>query len=337
MIRWRQFKSLPKEPDLTLFRIISPTLLLLASLTLLPMAAWSQATISPDTAVTVEMLESRIQEIGASKDPEGESLLEFYHKAISLIEQQRTYEVATQEFIKARELVPQQSAELRKQLAKLETRAPRELPDSLSGSALPELEQQLLSDKADMSGLTGTLARLEASLEKQAQRPQQARNQLSEGRKNQAHVQESLKSLTAEGQSQRLVEARRWSLEYELRALNAEIEMLNQELLSQPMRVELLGAQRDTATLELSRKLNFVALLETLVTEKRLSEAVSAKEAADETERQSFGKHALVQEIARKNTELGDELNSLATALENITTEENEAAVKAKRVSANFR
>jgi potassium efflux system protein len=64
---------------------------------------------------------------------------------------------------------------------------------------------------------------------------------------------------------------------------------------------------------------------------------VSAKEAADETERQSFGKHPQVQEIARKNTELSDELNSLATALENITKEENEAAVQVKRVSANFR
>ena len=337
MLRWRQFKSLPKESDLTLFRIISPALLLFANLTLLPFAAWSQEVVSPDTAVTTEMLENRVHEVEASKDPEGEPLLEFYRRSISLIEQRRTYEATTQDFIKSRELAPQQSAKLRGQLAELETRAPQKIPDSSAHSALPELEQQLLSVKADVSGLAGTLAGLEASLEKQAQRPQQAREQLSGGRRRQADVQESLKSVTAEDQGPRLVEARRWALEHEMRALGAEMEMLDQELLSQPMRIELLGAQRDKATLELSRKLNFVELLESLVTEKRLSEAVSAKEAADETERQSFGKHALVQEIARKNTGLGDELNDLATALEDITRNENEAAVQAKRVGANFR
>ena len=115
------------------------------------------------------------------------------------------------------------------------------------------------------------------------------------------------------------------------------MEMLNQELLSHPFRIELLGVQRDKATLELNRKLDFVDQLEALVTERRLSEAVSARVAADETERQSFGKHVLVQEFASRNTELGDELEQLATELENIIQEENEAAVKAKRVGANFR
>jgi potassium efflux system protein len=322
---------------LTLFRTVLRVLPLLAGLALLPLAAWSQAVISPDTAVTVEMLESRIQENEASKDPEGESLLEFYRKSISLIEQRRTYEVSTRKFIKARELAPQQSARLRDQLAKLETTEAQKLPASLSRKGLPELSQQLLSEKADVSGLTGTLAGLEASLEQQAQRPQQAREQLNEGRKRQVKIQEGLKALTIEGVSPRLVEARRWALEHEMRALNAETEMLNQELLSQPMRIELLGAQRDKATLELSRELNFVALLESLVTERRLSDAASAKEAADESERKSFGKHPRVQELARQNTELGDQLNILATALENITKEENEVAVQAKRVSANFR
>ena len=43
------------------------------------------------------------------------------------------------------------------------------------------------------------------------------------------------------GQPPRLTEARRWALELEASALGAEIEMLGQELFSQPMRIELLG------------------------------------------------------------------------------------------------
>jgi len=320
-----------------LIRKIPRALLLLAALALLPLQAWSQADIATDTAATAEMLESRIKEIEASSDPDGAPLLDFYHKSISLIEQRRNYEESTQKFIQARELAPKQSAQIRNQLEKLEASVIAKLPESLSRKALPELEQQLLGEKANLAGFTRTLAGLEASLEAQAQRPQQVRDRLNEGKRSQTQAREDLKSLTVEGQSPRLSEARRWSLEHELRTLNAETEMLNQELLSQPMRVELLGAQRDMATLKLSRELNFVALLESLVTERRLSDAETAKEAADETARQTFGKHPLVQDIATKNTELGDQLNNLAAALENIIGEENKAAVQAKRVSDNFR
>ena len=318
-------------------RTILRVLPLLASLALLPLDAWSQAAISPDAAATAEMLQSRVQEIETSKDPARTPLLEFYRKSIGLIEQRRNHEAATLEFIKARELAPRQSAGLREQLVKLETREPEKLSDSQVREALPKLAQQLLSAKADLAGLAGTLAELEASLETQAQRPQQVRERLNEIRKRQVQVQESLKSLTADGITPRLTEARRWAFEHEQRALNAETEMLNRELLSQPMRIELLGVRRDTATLKYSRKLNFVQQLEALVTERRLSEAEMAKEAADETARQAFGKHSLVQEIAGKNTQLGDQLNSLAAALESITREESKAAVQAKRVADNFR
>ena len=264
-------------------------------------------------------------------------LLEFYRKSIGLIAQRRNHETATQEFIKARELAPQQSAKLREKLVKLEIREPEKFSDSLVRETLPKLAQQLLSAKADLAGLAGTLAELEASLETQAQRPQQVRERLNEIRKRQVQVQEGLKSLTADGTTPRLTEARRWAFEHEQRALNAETEMLNRELLSQPMRIELLGVRRDTATLKYSRKLNFVQQLEALVTERRLSEAETAKQEADETARQAFGKHPLLQELAGKNTHLGDELNDLAAALEKITEEENKSAVQAKRVADNFR
>jgi hypothetical protein len=51
------------------------------------------------------------------------------------------------------------------------------------------------------------------------------------------------------GELPRLFEAQRWALEFETKALGFEIEMLNQELLSQPMRIQLIATQRDLATL----------------------------------------------------------------------------------------
>ena len=264
-------------------------------------------------------------------------LLDLYRRTISLAEQQNTYEVATREFVDARESAPRQSTSLRKQLEQLETRAPQKLPDSFLRRPLPQLEQQLLSEKADLSGLSTALAELEVLLETQSQRSQQARDRLNEIGRRQPEIADALQAPSPEGELPRLAEARRWSLQQEARTLGAEIEMLNQELLSQPMRLEWLGVQRDKATLELSRQLQYAELLESLVVERRLSDAETVKEETEETERQAFGKHPLLQEIAQNNTQLSNELNELAVGLEDIAAEENSAASQARRIADNFR
>ena len=313
---------------------------MLACLSLLPSTAQGQAVVSPEAGVTVELLESRAQELEASAELDEkikQALLDYYRKTISLIEQQQSYEAATEEFIQAREAAPQQSAGLREQLEKLEASALQKLPDSLSRKPLPVLEQQLLSEKSDLSGLSNSLAELEVMLEAQTQRSQRARERLNQAKQRQLEVAEALQSPTPDEQLPRITEARRWSLEQEGRTLGTEIEMLEQELLSQPMRIELLGAQRDKATLELNRQSNYVDLFEVLVTERRLSEAETVKEETEETEREAFGKHALLQQMAQNNTKLSEELNQLVAEMENISAEEKIAASRAKRIADNFR
>lgn len=302
--------------------------------------AQAQGPISAETGTIVELVESRIKETEASGELDEESrktLLDLYRKTISLIEQRQSYETATNEFARALETAPQQSAALRQQLEDLETTALQQLPDELLRRPLPQLEQQLLSEKANLTGLSSSLAEIEVSLETQTQRSQQARELLNEARQRQSEITADLQLPPPEGQLPRLVEARRWSLEQEAGALGARIEMLNQELLSQPMRMELLGVQRDKTTLELNRQVNYIELLSSLVTERRLIAAETVQEETEETERQAFGKHELLQEIAQSNTQLSAELNQLVTELESANAEENIAASRARRITDNFR
>jgi potassium efflux system protein len=300
----------------------------------------AQSAISVETDTSVEILEDRLKEVDASTELDENSkqaLIDVYRKTISLIEQRQSFEAATDEFAKARESAPKQSAVLRKQLEMLESSAFQKLPDSLSRKALPQLEQQLLSEKADQSGLSTSLAELEVLLETQKQRAQQARERLNDARQRQTEITDTLQVPLSEEQLPLLAEAQRWSLEQETGTLGAEVEMLNQELLSHPMRIELQGAQRDKATLELNRQLKYVELLEVLVADRRVSEAETVKEETEETERQAFGKHQLLQDIAQKNTQLSEELNQLVGELENVAAEEGIAASKAKRIADNFR
>ena len=57
-----------------------------------------------------------------------------------------------------------------------------------------------------------------------------------------------------EGESPALAEARRLASETRSQALTAEIRMLDLELLSQPMRIELLKAQRDRTRHSVNRQ-----------------------------------------------------------------------------------
>jgi potassium efflux system protein len=323
-----------------IFRKILSVFLLLAGVGLLSAVAVAQTVVSPSSGVTVEVLENRIQEIEASSELDEANktaVLDSYRKAISLVEQRRSYEDSTAGFVKARESAPKESAALREQLEKLETKTPEKPPESLLRQELSVLQQQLLTEKADLTGLKTRLTALEATLANQTQRSQLARDRLNEAKIIRPKIADALQAPAPVGQPPRLTEARRWALELEASALGAEIEMLDQELLSQPMRVELLGVQRDKALLELKRQQDYVELLESAVVERRQRDAKTVKEATEETERQAFGKHALLQEIAQRNTQLSDELNKLVVELEETAAEENIAASQAKRINDNYR
>ena len=126
-----------------------------------PALLYAQQAAQTEPELTTELLQNRVQEVESSSEIVGadrEALLDFYRKSISLIEQRQEYQAATKKFAAARESAPRETTRLRAQLKALESREAPKLPDSLSRKALPELEQQLLSEKADLAGLAARSA-----------------------------------------------------------------------------------------------------------------------------------------------------------------------------------
>ena len=313
---------------------------LTAFLVLLPTLVLAQSAVAPDAGVTPEILEGRIQEVEASSaldEANKTILLDLYRKSLGFISQRNSYEAGAVEFSAMREQAPKQSLALREEIAKIESLEPPQVPGKLGEEGLAQLEQALLAQKSTQSGLRTTLTEIEALLEAQSQRAARVRERLEEARHRQAQITQSINTPAAPGQSQRVTEARQWADQSEMRALVAEIEMLNQELLSQPMRIELYSAQRDKAALEWNRQQFLVMQISELVGARRVSEAETAKLEAEETERQSFGKHPLVQDLARRNTELSQELESLAALVEEVRSDEAVVTDQVKRFSNNYR
>ncbi|MCG6891319.1 MAG: mechanosensitive ion channel [Gammaproteobacteria bacterium] len=325
---------------MSIYRNHVATLILLLCVCFTPTHGHAQSVVVPEAGITTELLNGRIQEVEASAaldDASKSVLLDLYRKSLGLINQRQSYEASTLDFAEIREAAPKQASALRAQLEQLEMRAPPALPDTLKKKSLSQLEQLLLSEKAYLSGLRNTLGEAGALLEAQSLRSQQVRARLEQIQQRQAEITREIKVAGTSAQAQRLAEARLWALQLETRALAAETDMLNQELLSQPMRIELYSVRRAKASREWDRQQRYVDMIGALVGERRVSDAETAKKAAEEAERQTFGKHQLVQEIAQNNTRLTEDLNQLAAQVDKIRADESVVTDQTKRFSSNFR
>ena len=90
-------------------------------------------------------------------------------------------------------------------------------------------------------------------------------------------IANALKAPPPSDQAPSLTEARKRMLELRRKAQSEEIHMLDQELLSQGVRVELLRAQQEWTAEAVSNVRARVHLLQELVNQRRLAEAEKAK------------------------------------------------------------
>ena len=181
------------------------------------------------------------------------------------------------------------------------------------------------------------LADLEKQLAAEAERPTAVRKQLTEAKRRQDELAAELKLPAPEGEPASVVEARRWRLDTQGLALSNEIRMLDEELLSRPVRVALLEAQRDRTANSVEWLLARVKLLENTVSERRRAEAEESEAEAEEAKREALGKHPLVQRLAAENAALSEEFTALAVELERVSGEDQGAIKEAKRIADDLR
>ncbi len=293
----------------------------------------------PDT-VTRETLQANIREIKASNDLNDsarEKLIVLYRSALAYLEQAGSYATATREFRESRESAPRKARKIRVELEKQQQSGGNPDVGVTDNSPLTEIEQALLKDKSDLDTADALLSDLQDRLLAQADRPNLARQRLEDVKQRMEQIADEIRQAAASNESPQLTEARQWSLQSEGMALSAEAKMLDQELLSAPMRLELLEAERDSAKNNLKRMRTRVRVLENLLSGRRLAEAHQARTATEKTKLESMGKHPLVRKMARMNAELSEDIGSLATSIEQANAEDDRATSQAEQLDDEFR
>ena len=97
--------------------------------------------------------------------------------------------------------------------------------------------------KADLAAVDARRADFAKRLDEEAARPALIRERLIEAKTQQEVVSAQLELPPPAEERPTRAEARSWELKARYDALSAEIKMLDQELLSQPVRVDLLKAK----------------------------------------------------------------------------------------------
>ena len=291
-------------------------------------------------SVTPELIKAKIDEAGASgkEDPATTKLIEHYRKALTFLESENVGRASAAAFSRARQEAPKEVSKLRAKLTEMDAKpsVAASLPVT-EQSPLPEVERYLLSEKANLAAVEAKLANLGQRLSEETNRPGQARERLTDARRRQADIKAELDLPVQKDEPGALAEAKRWVLETENRALSAEIANLDQELLSQPARVELLSAQHEIVDHNNDRLGERVALVEALVSKMRSAESTQVRMEAETAQVEAAGKHPLIQSLAQRNAELSEDIARFSEALESVATGDDVLKKEARRIDEDFR
>ena len=290
----------------------------------------------PPMLVTPALLKLKIAETEADdKLPDAlkHNLLVFYRKALSYREEASANAVRASEFERAARVASKQAQEIREEIDIAGGTDPLATLTVSLETPLEQIEQQLLSERANRAAVDARRADFQRLLTDELSRPAAVIQRLAE-----ITQQDEVADIevTGAGENPALAQARRWVVETRNAATSREIKKLDKELISQPARVELLRARIARATLTLSRISERTRALSDLVYSKRQLQAEQAQQAAETMRRELESLDPLLVRLADQNTALTGFLNTTASRLNSLNLEQDLAEQVAARTSADF-
>jgi potassium efflux system protein len=204
-------------------------------------------------AVTQEILEAKIAEVEAAtgiEETARAALVARYRKALSNLQTAGANAQAADDFRLAAQRAPAEVEAIRQQMEEAAAQPPEDGLDLDPSLSLRQVEQLLQKEQADLAAVDARRADVEQRLAEAAGRPALIRQRLAEAKLRQAAIATQLQLPPPADAGPATAEARRWVLQTEADALSTEIKRLDQELLSQAPRIDLLKAKRDQAAAE---------------------------------------------------------------------------------------
>ena len=296
--------------------------------------------IQPSISVTSEMLKSKIEEVEAATNLQAEAknqLIELYRQSLSNLNEVNANTARAKAFEEATRTAPAQTQVIREQIETAKYTDPMDTLDIGPDTPLAQIEQQLQKEQANLAAVDARRADFERRLTYQRNRPATISQRLAEAKQQQEKIAATLGLPPVADTRPTLRLARRWVLETQYAALSTEIRMLDQELLSQSMRLGLLEAEQAQEAASVQWIGARVKALGEWVNRQRERAAEQAKAEATETQLETAGFPPLLVHLAERNAELTDELHVMAARLPTLDREQAQAEQLAARIAMDFK
>jgi potassium efflux system protein len=198
--------------------------------------------------------------------------------------------------------------------------------------SLAELQQWLARETAELTAIDSEVAEFNSQVEVQVARPAVIRERIGQLERNREKLTSGASDMAVAGEEQILASARKLAIQMRRAALGAEINKLEQELLSHGVRLDLIRAKRDVAAraqMMLQQRTN---LLRAAVNELQLEADKQAREAASAAELAAADKHSVVRSLAEENADLVVNLPKGAADIQEASTQLAEVKTKTSSI-----
>jgi len=315
---------------------------LIAAVVLNSSLAWAASpipAIPTDGTISSEQIVSAIAAVEAREGLDDETrarVIDQLRDAQAQLQNTQSSQAAAAAFAKSLQTAPAETEKLRRTLDE-ESPAPTSASLGIDDNTpLADLERVLATKLAEVAATEAKLAELESQVSTQTERPAKARKRINELRGGMDAISAVIGSEPPPGELAIVTDARKLAAELKLDARTAELNRLDQEIVSNSVRLELLRAQRDMAARSLASLRREVEVLQTAVNAKRQLSATQVLQETALAELAAADKHPVVRELAEGNAGLTRELPAVAADIERVTSDLSNIEEQARGIEQNL-
>ncbi|MEH6593482.1 MAG: mechanosensitive ion channel domain-containing protein [Halioglobus sp.] len=300
---------------------------------------WSGFTLglgASELSVTVQQVDTAIEQASSSmdaEDPARENLLGIYRDTRTLIQEVQEFQKKFELYGVARAKAYDAAQFIRDELEKPGESAVPVLDEKIT---LAELEQMILLDKSDLTVMQKRKSEINSQRQTEVDRPVIVRKRLAELGAALPDLDAGLRQLEATENPSGIDTARLWQAQAQYASNVGEKASLDEELLSQPMRLDLLAAQAEKLVLDIAELEARLLATENRASALRQGEASAVLAAAESAQAEALGKHKLVREFADRNSVFSATLAKRSTAIEELRSHETESKAEAEQVERDL-
>ena len=316
---------------------IGPAFFLCCVMLLMPHTSWGEMDSGvPALQLKIESQLSSVRDDESLSNDIKNTLVGLYEQSLNNIQQASRSRERAQQYEHSRTTADDQARQISQSLAGGVTDSEFN-EQHYQNAAIVDIQQDLAKQEGDLASLRSKRASLDQEMSSQANRVAAIRQRQNQIQIELSQAETDAARLQQEELSAVLQQAKYWNLQTKKSALSYEADMLDQELLSEPMRSRLMSAQKAQLARDEKQLAGDIEKLERILMQRRKGDAQRSVALAEKALSAVRQEGQEVQQYVEKNRELSQELALLTDKLNQKSLRRDVIAEQIELIEREFR